>query len=302
MLRWAAVLLVAGCYAPSARPGSPCETDTQCPSELRCIDQICERPGTPTSDAAPADADLPIDALVQGWSAPAALLGVNTDTVEDDPCLTANGLTLAFVSTRDGSPDIFLGTRDQLGQAFRVIPLTALNTGGDESSPEISADGTTIYFTSDRDSTGSGDVFRSHLVDRGWTAPEKVVALSTAKNESDLAISPDGLTIVLARNNQLLLGTRATTTAEFGPLADVPVLDIAGSPAAPSITNRAGAVYFHAGAVRDLYVAHRTGETFTSPQPIGELNSAGREDGPYISADERHLVFARDNDLYEVTR
>jgi dipeptidyl aminopeptidase/acylaminoacyl peptidase len=300
MRRWAAVLLVTGCYAPRAAPGSPCDRDDQCPRALRCIADTCEPPGTVPPDDAAADTAVPPDA--RPWSAPVALRGVNSASNEDDPSLTPDGLTIAFVSSRNGSSDIFLGTRGNLDQPFAVAPVTAVNSASDESSPELSADGKTLYFTSDRAAADSPDVYVAHLEGGSWTMPAVVPQLSSPRTESDLAISPDGLTAVISRGNQFFLATRATATAAFGALAAMPALDIAGSPAAPTITDHADVVYFHAGAVRDLYVAYRTGDTFTPPAPITELNTAGREDGPFISPDGHHLYFAREGDLYEATR
>lgn len=300
MRRWAAVLLVTGCYAPRAVPGSPCDTDDQCPRELRCIASACAPPGTLPPDDAPADSPIPPDAAP--WSTPALVRGVNSSANEDDPSVTPDGLTIAFVSTRDGSADIFLGTRAKLDEPFAVAPLTAVNSPSDESSPEISADGKTLYFTSDRAAADRPDVYVAHLEGGSWTMPAVVPELTTPRVESDLAISPDGLTAVVSRGNQFFLYTRVAASGPFGASTALPALDIAGSPAAPTLTDHADVVYFHAGAVRDLYVAHRTGDTFTPPAPVAELNTDAREDGPFISPDGHHLYFARDGDLYEATR
>jgi hypothetical protein len=70
---------------------------------------------------------------------------------------------------------------------------------------------------------------------------------------------------------------------------------------APSI-NAAGDVYFHAGSTRDLFVARRIGNTYATPVPVTELNTAGRDAAPFVSANDRHIVFERDAELVESTR
>jgi hypothetical protein len=298
------MLLVAGCYQPHARPGAPCSVDDDCPSGQRCLATQCEPPGTALADAPAAerDAAIPIDAPT--WGTPVRVRGVNSSSAEDDPSCTADRLTIVFVSNRNGGNDLFLGTRSSLAASFVVAPLDALNTATtDESSPEITADGSTIYFTSDRVTAGSGDVYVSHRTGPGWSAPALVPELSSAQDDGDLAVSPDELTAIVARGGKLWLATRATAGEPWGTPAAVPSLAVPGNDAAaPSITNHADAVYFHAGAVRDLYYATRAGAGFTTPVPITELDTAARDDAPFVSADEHLLLFARGGDLFETAR
>jgi hypothetical protein len=54
-------LLVAGCFAPSPPLGAPCDTDEQCPSDQRCIDGSCQRPGGGGNDSGMNDDGMPID-------------------------------------------------------------------------------------------------------------------------------------------------------------------------------------------------------------------------------------------------
>src|SRR5689334_7262378 len=50
----ACMVLVFGCYSPAVQPGSPCVTDRDCPSSLRCIADVCG--GTATMEDAALDA------------------------------------------------------------------------------------------------------------------------------------------------------------------------------------------------------------------------------------------------------
>lgn len=304
------VLLIGGCYQPRVPIGAACSSDGTCPSGQTCVGGVCALPGTLEPDAA-IEVDGPINVPdAPGspgsgmWTAPTRVPGVNSNMGEDDPSGTPDRLTIVFTSNRNGTDDIFLGTRPSTAASFAVAPLDVLNSvNASENSPEITADGTTIYFTSDRVTTGSGDVYVSHKAGGIWSDPALVTELSTGQDESDVAISPDELTVMIGRAGKLMIATRSSTAVAFGAPIDVPSLAVPGSDAAaPSITNNADAVYFHAGNVRDLYYAKRAGNAYTAPVPISELNTPMRDDGPFVSADEHHLMYGHAGDIYETMR
>ena len=317
MFRAAMIALVlAGCYRAEPSPGAPCPTG-ECPLGQRCVAGTCRAegdpgPGVDPDAAVPPDAPVPVDApripdapvdAPPSWSTPVPIPGVSSSAAEDDPSMTADRLTIVFTSTRAGGlglDDIYIGTRASTAAAFTVTALTALNSAMDEASPEISADGSTIYFTSDR--SGNDDVYVSTRSGTTWSTPQVVAELSTASGEGDIAVSPDGLTALVARSTGIYIATRAQAGAAFGTPTVVPVLDVTGDVAAPTLTNGATTVYLHGGATRDLYVAYRPGNAFTTPVLVTELNTAGRDAAPFISADGTRLLFVRDGELYESTR
>ena len=302
-----AFLLAAGCYQPVASPGAPCSVDGECPSAQRCVAGTCR----PDGFVEPLDAPIapPIDDALDApdavaplgpWSSPTKIPGVNTTSVEGDPSLTPDRLTIVFISNRNGNDDVFIGTRATTSDPFTVSVLAIVNSGAPERSAEISADGATLFFTSRRN--GNEDVFRSTKIGGVFSPPLLVTELSTTMNEGDVAISPDGLTALVARANDLYLTTRTSTSGPFAVPTLVPELDITDNVAAPSLTDDAAAVYLHAGATRDLYVAYRQGPSFTTPVPIAELDTAAREAAPFVSSDDRHLAFERDGELFESSR
>jgi hypothetical protein len=304
---WVIALLLAGCYRPAPSPGAPCP-DGDCPSGQRCVAGTCRADGDPTldaevgSDAAIDAPDAATDPLGM-WSAPVLIPGVNSNANETDPSITADRLTIAFASNRPGglgSDDIYLGTRASTAAPFTVAAITAINSPMRDRSPEISPDGNTIYFTSNRG--GDYDVYASVRSGGVWSAPQPVAVLSSAANEGDVAISPDGLTALVERSEDLYLATRPSLGAAFAPPVLVPVLDVTGDVASPSLTDDAASVYLHGGGTRDLYVAYRQGNTFTVPVRIPELTTGDRDAAPFISPDGKHLVFERDGDLYETSR
>jgi Tol biopolymer transport system component len=303
---WLAALLLAGCYSPTAGVGVPCSFQGNCPGDQVCIANTCEPPGG--GQDAPLEVGDP-DVIPDGttnatWSTPTKVPGVNTASDEDDPSVTADRLTIVFGSNRNGNEDLFIGTRTTTASAFTVTSFDPLNSTSIESSPEISADGMTIYFTSNRN--GANDIYFSFRIGPSWSPPSPVVQLSSQGDDSNLGVSPDGLTTIISRGNHMFIATRSSTFDIFTMPVAVPTLDITANVSAPSLTNGANAVYFHANNPRDLYVAHKQGPTnspdFTPPVLIPELDTVTRDSSPFISADERYIVFGHDGDLFESTR
>lgn len=311
MGRFAILALLVGCYSPSVVPGAPCSSEGTCPSGLMCIADRCllGPEGTDGTVDSPADAgsdgsiDAVPDAMVDAappnatWSTPIAVMNVNTSSTESDPSFTANRLMVAL--TR--GTEIYIGVRASVTDPFTVTIATALNSLAEEASPELNADGTAIYFTSERLVAADSDVYRATLDNGAWSTPVRVDPLSTTGgDEGDIDLSPDGLTMIVERDNVFYRSVRATTTDAW----PVPVL-IPGAfgvnPAAPSLT-AAGDLYFHADSTRNLYVARKQGTAFGTPTPVTEFNTTGRDAAPCVSADERHIMFERNGEIYEAFR
>lgn len=290
---------VAGCYAPTASTGAPCDDRAICPSGQVCVAGRCEPEGTHVPDApdhgVDASTDAPGDAPVMlgPWSAP-SVVGILPGDSKTDPSFTPDRLTVVFASNND----LFLATRPAIGMAFTITALTALNTMAIEKSPEITADGTTIYFASNPD--GDFDIFVSRLVGGAWQTPAKVPGWDGAGNEQDVAIAPDELTAFVGIGGDLRRATRASKTAAWSAPASLGIAWGAGA-TSPSIT-AAGDVYFHASNPRDLFVARTSGSSYAAPVPVTELNTGGRDAAPFVSADDRHLMFDRDGELMESAR
>ncbi|MEJ7600546.1 MAG: hypothetical protein WKG01_21750 [Kofleriaceae bacterium] len=204
------------------------------------------------------------------------------------------------MSSRAGDDDIWIGTRDTTTQAFTVLRLTIVSASpAVDQSPELSQDGGTLYFASDR--TGNFDIYRSKLEPGGWTPPLRVDALSTSSNDTDFAMSPDGMTAILARSGKLHRSTRATTSDVWGPTAQ-----LAGTfPTNPTSAALDGTqhLYFHAtGNDRDLFHAAWLGSAYDLPAKIDELSTALRDAAPSVSADGRYMMFERTGKIVQTSR
>ncbi len=90
----------------------------------------------------------------ESWSEPEKLEILSDSLVAAHPALTADDLTLYFVSDMDGGSggkDIWMTTRDEAGSKSWSKPVNAgpdINTSGNEVFPFVRSDGT-LYFSSD---------------------------------------------------------------------------------------------------------------------------------------------------------
>lgn len=248
-----------------------------------------------------------VDAGGTTWGAPVVRLELQGDTSEEDPSVSADRLTIVWSTDRSGTLgafDVWMATRASRTAPFENLRnLTEINSATYEGSPEISPDGLTLLFASEVG--GQSDIFMSTrpTLSSPWGAPVRRDDLSSSIDDFELAIAPDGLTVIINRDGDFVELTRPDVGASFGAETSHPELHIANDVASPTIDNGARTIYFHAGAIRDLYVAHRTsGGTFSAPIPVAELDTPNREADPFMSADDRYLVFNCGVDICEVER
>lgn len=321
--------VLAGCYSPSASPGAPCNAEGQCPSGLECLANVCELPGgvsvdgslridmamvdgeldaAVTEDAGP-DSDASIDAAIDSmpdappptpiWGTPTALNIQGTD-----PSLDDDRLEIAFVRSVGGNDQIFHGSRPDVASPFTFSELGEVNSAAADRSPELALGG--MYLTSARGGDGFDVYFASNFFGV-WLTPTVAPNLSSSTlDDNDIAIAPNGLTAIVTRTDNagersFWLSSRAQVSAEWGTPVRMPDFEITADISGPTLTNNAATVYFHAGAVRDLYVARKTGigNNFTVPEPVTELNTAVREAAPFVDQAEGFLIFERAGSLLE---
>lgn len=302
-----AATLAAACYSPSASPGGPCAPNGDCPSGQECRSNVCYPIGTPAdaTDAPLVDApDAPIATLA--WGAAVQLLSLETPGNEEtDPSVTADKLTAVLIAdSAANDSDIYIATRTALTDTFTYSLLTELNAATfNDRSPEISGDGQTIYFTSNR--SGSYQVYVSTF-STVWAIPSLAADLSSASDDSDLAISPDGLTAAVVRTgapNRIYIYSRASTSQAFSGATVHTELNVTSDISSPTITNGGEVIYFHAGSPRDLYRATLRGNgSYTNPDPVTELNTATRDAAPFVMETDNYMIFERDRDIYESKR
>ncbi len=146
--------------------------------------------------------DIFVSRMVNGqWTEPENLgANVNSREWDSQPCLSHDGKTLYFASTRPGGK----GLRDIWYSSFvngQWMPAQNLgepvNSPGNDTSPFLHADGISLYFASDfHPGFGAKDLFVSHRnSEGGWSDPMNLgYPLNTLAEESNIFISANGKT------------------------------------------------------------------------------------------------------------
>ena len=91
---------------------------------------------------------------------------INSSSFEGTGCLSRDGRTLLFASSRNGS-DLWMSTRPARGQPWTAATNLGapVNSTEYETTPFLSADGRTLFFMSDRHRPGSGSLWVSRRAD-----------------------------------------------------------------------------------------------------------------------------------------
>ncbi len=269
--------------------------------------------------AAPAASDAPVGlgdavkpdgaplgdaALLGPWGVPVPVTELNSTANDDDPTLTGDLLEIYFGSQRGGTQleDIFVATRasstDSFGAPRRVVELSSSSF---DSNVDIASNGLTIVFSSGR-GNGGPDLYFSSRPDRNtaWAIPVLVPGLSSPFGEFGAVLSADLLSALLCSdrmNNDeaIYVSTRASAAASFDPPVKLAGVDTTRNEC-DAMQPEPTTVYFtrdNADTLDlDLTVATQTAGVFDAGTAITELNTAGRDGDPWVSADQRTMYFA----------
>ena len=93
--------------------------------------------------------------LGAGYANPQPVLELDGPTNDDDPVISADGMTLYWGSDRPGGAgdvDVWRATRTSTSAAFGdLAPVASVNSSAQDSPSDISSDGCRLYLTSNRD-------------------------------------------------------------------------------------------------------------------------------------------------------
>lgn len=161
----------------------------------------CNRPGGAGS------CDLYLSKLDGNtWSEPINLgAPVNTPAWESQPCLSFDGRTLYFSSSRPGGygeSDIWYTTFKNGRWTPPVNAGPEINSAGNDQSPFIAKDDQTLYFSSDgHPGMGGYDLFFARRGNDGrWQTPKNLgYPLNSGKDETCLVISSNGKDAFIAK-------------------------------------------------------------------------------------------------------
>ena len=141
------------------------------------------------------------------WRMPRRLNGsVNTNSWESQPCVSADGKELYFVSRRNGNADIYCARRNVDGTWGEPQNLGApINTKGSEMAPFLHPDGRTLYFSSDKHiGMGGFDLFMSRRGEEGqWQEPVNLgFPINTSGDEINFFVAADGKTAFISSQRE----------------------------------------------------------------------------------------------------
>jgi hypothetical protein len=335
VVRWLLVLVIAGCYQPAPQAGTPCSALGDCPTPLHCERGVCV--------AEPSDA-MPIDTLDTGtstdgppidtgpptcnppnlgaWSAPSAIGELAGPGLDGTPMMRADGLEMYWKSARNGaSLEIYRAVRASRADDWGPpINVSELNSVSNEGSPELSPDALTIYISSDRSGTaGFNDLYTAtrSTVTSAWSAPTRLAQLSSTSEDEGMMVMPSNVVAYLHSDRtgfeRVYRVTRASPAAAWGSPVELTELND-GNYSNPIVTADDCRMYvqgFRAdtAGTGDLYLSTRTQPSgpWGTPVKIAPPSTPSFDADPWISADERYLMFTTGNglnnlELVEATR
>ena len=134
------------------------------------------------------------------FSAPAAVVELNSADTDWDPYVSPDGLTACFSSSRPGgmgSRDIVCASRTSRAASFdSPVHLSEINSGSFEGGPFLTPDGLDVYFSSRRaGGMGDKDLYHATRASTGdpFGAPTPVTQLNSVEEDEDPVVSADGL-------------------------------------------------------------------------------------------------------------
>jgi hypothetical protein len=139
----------------------------------------------------------------ESFGEPRLVQGINSPSSDLLPWLTADELTVLFVSGRSGGSggaDVWRAVRGALSEPFgEPSPVPDLSSSGNEGRAVLSEDGTSAFFTSDR-AGGSPDIWTATRPERGvaFSDARRLAPLNSNATELDVMISRDGSELFFA--------------------------------------------------------------------------------------------------------
>jgi hypothetical protein len=252
----------------------------------------------------------------QDWG-PLENLGaaLNTTKGEGGACISADGLTLYFGSTRSGgygSDDLYMTTRTTTsapwGSPVNLGPT--INSAARDGGPWLSPDGLELYFNSLRSGGyGGWDLYvaKRETTTAPWGQAENLgPVVNTACSEAALSLSPDGLLLLFGEpynvtafrpggygGGDIWMTRRASLSAPWqAPVNLGPQVNGPGSEVIPRLSSDGSALYFsrYFGGVWDNWQVPIV--------PVVDFNGDGKVDGQEVLGIAEH--WGQDESAYDI--
>ena len=242
---------------------------------------------------------------------------VDPDARDTDPTFTADRTELYFMSTRQGSKDIWKSVRSDAADEWGAPTAVAeLSSGYQEENPRISADGLRLWFFTDRDrDLGTiWEVTRASTTD-DWGPLAAVPGLSVGTGSSNVSAGMDATAtyaVVSSRPTgaggyDLYAFTRASTDEAFGSPTAITEVNSASDDFDPYLSPNGLALAFASNRLGnfDLFLARRTSTDVPFEAPVRlELNSpVYEESAPNFTPDLAYLMYSSEqtgsSEIYE---
>ena len=242
---------------------------------------------------------------------------VNSSSHDFNPSISADGLSLYFISSRAGGVggrDIWVTTRETTdedwGEPVNLGPT--VNTPVGEYGVSISSDGLSLYFDTRQSGTTSAIddlwVATRTTTDDDWSNPVSLgPTVNSSSDECYPSVSADGLAVYFCSNRpggigayDLWVTTREATDDDWAaPVNLGPPVDSSGGEADPGISADGLTLFFASGTRPgygdgDIWMTRRatTNDDWGEPVNLGSIiNSSAWEVCPNVSADGSSLFF-----------
>jgi hypothetical protein len=256
------------------------------------------------------------------FGTPTEVPNVNTSSREFKPSISADGLSLYFISNRPGGIggfDIWVATRETTDDPWGTpVNLgTSINTPDNEWGVSISSDGLSLYFDISQPGTSAAIddivVATRETTDDDWGNPVSLGPIvNSSADDCYACISADGLELYFSSprsggygNYDLWVTTRETTDEDWGIPENLgPTVNSSGYEVDPSISADGRILFFTIGMNNcgsrcgyggtEIWMTMRA----TTDAPWGEpvnlgppVNSSAFEDYHNVSADGSTLFF-----------
>jgi Tol biopolymer transport system component len=225
-------------------------------------------------------------------------------SIDEDPTFTGDLLELYFMSTRNGTKDIWTSRRAAATDPWGPpAPVPELSSPSNDWAPCVSLDGLSIWLATDR-AGPQGHIWTATRASRAdpWGAPAPVAELASSGVDFAPAVDPT-LTMMFFSSNRpggggydIYAVTRPSASHPWSAAAPVAGINSAFDEYDPFVAQGGLVVFFTSmrSGQGDIYWSTRrsTGEAFQPPQLLTDIDSPAYDSDSSLSTDLTYMMFS----------